>query len=354
MSIPPKHEVRDRLQEIDLMRITLIILLILYHAFAIFNGAWEALPDYPPNRLYWWISTGSFSFLLELFTFISGYLYGNQVLQKSTSIINVQSTIIKRAKRLLLPNLVFSTIYFLLFCDLHQPLISILYKIISGIGHMWFLPMLFWCFVGIYCIEKWIHIRPGYLFPLLILMCVCSFIPLPFQLTRTMYFMFFFYSAYYIRKENIQYVIPSPPVLTFSAIGLIAFIIFSQLMMAWEQEELQYINNIVQKAIGLSITNALRMISSACSIAWVLLFTQYLIYIRKIKISPKVTILSSYCFGIYLYQLFILKALYYHSDVPSMVSPNILPWLGFCMALIGSVTLSYFTLKTRWGKYLIG
>lgn len=70
--------------------------------------------------------------------------------------------------------------------------------------------------------------------------------------------------------------------------------------------------------------------------------------------SPALIDMSSYCFGIYIYQQFILKYLYYYTELPYAVSPYLLPWAGFAIALVLSFVLTYLTRKTKFGNMLIG
>ena len=68
---------------------------------------------------------------------------------------------------------------------------------------MWFLPMLFWCFVGVWIIEK-LHLKPRLVIPLLVLAALGSFIPMPLRMGLAMYYMFFFYAGYIIQKNDIS------------------------------------------------------------------------------------------------------------------------------------------------------
>ena len=61
------------LEDVVFIRIVLILLLVLYHSFAIFNGAWEKPSGVPDISAYWWVASFSYSCLLETFVFISGY-----------------------------------------------------------------------------------------------------------------------------------------------------------------------------------------------------------------------------------------------------------------------------------------
>ena len=92
--------------------------------------------------------------MLETFVFISGYLFGFQVQKNGIGIICFKNTILKKAKRLLLPCFFFGVIYYTVFYDLSKPVYEISYSIMCGTGHLWFLPMLFWCFTEIYLIER--------------------------------------------------------------------------------------------------------------------------------------------------------------------------------------------------------
>ena len=80
---------------------------------------------------------------------MSGYIWGYQVRIKGKEILTYKNVVIKKIRRLIIPSMIFSTAYFLLYGDYNQSIFNILYKIISGVAHMWFLTILFWCFVVI-------------------------------------------------------------------------------------------------------------------------------------------------------------------------------------------------------------
>lgn len=48
--------------------------------------------------------------------------------------------------------------------------------------------------------------------------------------------------------------------------------------------------------------------------------------------------LSENCFGVYLFQQFVLK-LIYNSHIPQVINPVCLPWISFAIALIISLLL---------------
>ena len=143
------------LYEVVPIRLVMIVLLVFYHAFAIFSGAWSPIAGYPEIPLYDILDKLSYTCLLETFVFISGYILGFQVSKKGDGYIhNVTPFLTKKLKRLILPSILFSVIYMFLFNGYEKPLPTVVYNLLSGTGHMWFLPMLFWCFVFVFLAEK--------------------------------------------------------------------------------------------------------------------------------------------------------------------------------------------------------
>lgn len=141
--------------DVVLIRLTLIFFLVFYHAFCPFTGAWIAPPceDFHTIEVYKWLGLLTHNFRLESMVFISGLLFG-YTLTLHPERLSFNSCIIKKVKRILLPSLLFSIVYYLLFYDLDVPLHSILLKLLNGCGHLWFLPMIFWCFVICYILER--------------------------------------------------------------------------------------------------------------------------------------------------------------------------------------------------------
>lgn len=140
---------KRNLDEVSFIRPILIVLLILVHCFTVFNGGWPPFEGYQACTSYTWFSRTCYSFLLETFVFISGYIYAYQVLylQKQTSLLELVK---RKANRLILPSIVFSFIYLALFDikSIASPTFGL--SMLSGVGHLWYLPVLFWCFVAMW------------------------------------------------------------------------------------------------------------------------------------------------------------------------------------------------------------
>lgn len=173
------------LYEISFMRPILVFLLVAYHAFAPFCGTWEMPISVESNTIYKWIALFSRSFMLEAFIFVSGYIFAMQVIQNN-QYVSITHLIKSKFTRLILPCWLFGCVYWVCF-KTTTPI-----NILTGIGHLWFLPCLFWCFMVTYMLfqsslkTKWVLLG-------LVSICTISFLPLPLQLNKAMYYLLFFY-----------------------------------------------------------------------------------------------------------------------------------------------------------------
>ena len=72
--------------------------------------------------------------------------------------------------------------------------------------------------------------------------------------------------------------------------------------------------------------------------------------INYLKSKPVLITLSGYCYGVYIYQQFILQILYYKTSLPLQVNIYWLPWIASFITLVLSVLLCHLTLKFKWGR----
>ncbi len=335
------------LYDVLLIRIILIFLLIIYHSFAIYNGGWKPLDNFPKIELYTWIADISYSFMLEMFVFISGLILGFQVLYKSSEFIKKSSFLKKKAHRLLIPSILFSTLYVLIIDD-EINWFSI-YKILNGHAHMWFLPMLFLCFCYIYIINK-LNLAGKWLTILIFLMALQPLPRLPFQTYISFYYFFFFYLGFLIgnRKFCIEKYINWRSV-------TILFMLY--IISLYTLHILKYDVVIEKSSINKLIIIYLKRINIIlCSICGI--FTLY-ISLKILTIRSNFTLheifikISGYCFGVYLLQQFILKLLYDDHYYVSFLGPYLLPIVSFFVTLVISVLIVMLMLKTKVGRCLI-
>lgn len=64
--------------------------------------------------------------------------------------------------------------------------------------------------------------------------------------------------------------------------------------------------------------------------------------------------LSGYCYGVYIFQQFILKFLYYKTDMAHCIDPYALPWVAIAVTIALSLILTDLSLRTKAGRFLIG
>ncbi|MEG2599838.1 MAG: acyltransferase family protein, partial [Muribaculaceae bacterium] len=199
-----KLESKKLLPEVSIVRPILIICIVIGHCFAPYSGAWDLPKNINGETLYSWINPLFISFQLQAFVFISGYLYSYQ--KKTSS--NIQF-IYKKFKRLIIPAIFFGIIYYLLF-RFERDYFNIsnaIIQILSGIGHLWFLPMLFWCFFIIRFLDKIIIsniIKLALLFPLTIIP-----VPIPFGIGVSLHYVFFFYCGIFVftNKNSFDFIL---------------------------------------------------------------------------------------------------------------------------------------------------
>lgn len=244
--------------------------------------------------------------------------------------------------------------------DIKQPVSKTLYDLINGVGHMWFLPMLFWCFVGVWLIEK-LQFKAKWMLPLLLLCSVFSFLPLPLRMGNAMYYIFFFYVGYFLQKEDIK--LDRFYTLKYCIFAIVAFcVLFPTLTLLKEKLPISmevcglYLddNQIVIKLLKHSFSKLIQIVYSSCGLFMLFIMIGYFELHRRKEIKNWVIEVGRRCFGVYLLQQFILTGLYEYTKLPTVCSCFWLPWIGFVLALLGSLIIAHLLVKTKIGLFLIG
>ena len=209
--------------------------------------------------------------------------------------------------------------------------------------------MLFWCFCGAYVITR-LKCKEGYKILGLLGLAIISFLPLPLRIGSAMYYLLFFYLGYLVRKYYSNLIqVSGKKILGAWILFVVLFVGLSHLRIY--VRDLADLSTLVYKVLYISI-GKLCQITYATSGIIALWLTVGLL--AKIKYIPYwVEWLGNYCFGVYLFQQFILMGLYYHTDLPVLVGSVWLPWIGVVIALGGSVLLSWLFRLTKVGKNLI-
>ncbi len=131
-------EKKTRFDEISVMRVLAMTMIVGFHSLCFYNGRWVKV-----DAIYipFWYKVSCFLDVIDLnmFVFISGYLYGYLYIYRN-KYRHPSEVILLKAKRLLIP-------YF--FWGIPMAIIwpwNTWTKLFYGVGHLWFLLMLFGVF----------------------------------------------------------------------------------------------------------------------------------------------------------------------------------------------------------------
>lgn len=344
-----------RLEEISIIRPIVIVLCVVMHSFTIYGGGWPLPNNIQLIATYTWIQRLTYSFMLETFVFISGYVFAFQIygLCKTFTLKGIAK---KKFKRLIIPSLIFSVLNLVIF-DFYSngcSAIDLIYKIFCGVGHMWFLPMLFLCFIFSYLIVK-LKIKEEFKLLLLLLISVLSIIPLPFRVSQTMYYLLFFYLGMYC-YNNKNYITNKfankSNIVKLLIVFVVTFIvgtIFRDKLFMLNKEE----TNVIVKIF---ILIAAKILMIAYSLIGTILLYLIVMYFLKLGNKPLTILLKSneICMGVFVIHHFLLQYIYYRTNIPTVLGTYWLPWFSFIFVLFLSIVISVGLKKTKIGNFLLG
>ena len=324
---------RKILDEVSFIRPILIVLLVLYHSLCLHTGKWKPINGMEIIPFYRDLGLFVYSFMLEAFVFVSGYVWSYQRKGKDRK-ENLWSLVIKKGLRLIVPTLLFGLLYIYLF---QKDGFSVLH-LIEGPGHLWFLPMLFWCFVIGWCILRF-KISPKVVLPLLFIISIVRPIGFPLRFSYTLYYLFFFFIGYY----------------TYSKYQVIKSNVNKwQIYVSWILFVTLYAGG---KFVTISLSVGYRggqVVQIFYSMAGVWALYVSAVYLTgRSKINEWYYKIGSLCMGVYIFQQFILKGLYYHTTISSRVDNWSLPIIAFTIALLMSLFLAYIIRLSKIGKKIL-
>lgn len=304
---------------------------------------------------------------METFVFISGFLYA---IGKKNN-VNYLILLKKKFKRLMIPSIIFSILYFSLFKE-YNSFLSTIYNIILGCGHLWFLPMLFGCFICIFSIEKF-NVKDRiilYLFPLLIILSVLN---IPFHISKICYFFCFFYLGYRMVVYKKEYLYNSK-VKFILLLYFVLFIINNLLINQYEKYIYENIvtclNNLQMQFLGIQYTNnniyfsesfiklLEVLLKAGYSFCGLTLIIKLCIYFAKkneiISYAEKISKIASCGMGVYIIQQFILMGLYYKTTFCNSINNYLIPWCAFLITILFSIVFVLVAKRYKIGRYLLG
>lgn len=326
--------------DIALMRPIMIISIVIGHAFTIYtnSNSWPLPVGCDQINFLSWVNPVFISVALQAFVFISGYLFAYKLVNNPS--IDTITFITGKFKRIYIPSILFSIFYVFMFCDKSISDHQTIYEIVNGAGHLWFLPMLFWCYVlGI--LTKRLTNSPNLLMIgiLTVVSLLSLHVPDFLRIAKTLqYFIYFVLGIWtYKNKTRMLDYVGKHKYLIYLSIIVLIFLCCSKVYIL---------------KIGNMFPYSLSIVNIALGVIGSLLF--YIIINRILIQHPGiVNFRNDIWYGMYIYHQFIMMYLYYNTSI-SQYLLNYTPYVVLLITLIGSYVLVRISLKTRIGRWLIG
>lgn len=177
-------------------------------------GHSDITDDYKELFIYRWV----YGFHMPLFFFVSGFLFAYTTPKEKLERLDLGRFFLKKMKRLLIPFLIFNTLFFIVKATLISPeqmqhpveltLNSFVhYSLVNPIGYLWFLPTLFVIFVVFIPLIKYLAKMKGFILSLIILGIgggvFSLYLPHVFEVDRAFWFSPFFIAGFIYCIEKI-------------------------------------------------------------------------------------------------------------------------------------------------------
>lgn len=368
------------LYEISIIRPLVILLLVVYHALCIYTGGWSRPVGVEPNTIYWWLGYLISGFRIETIALVGGYVFSYQCIELGKR-SNFFAFTWKKFKRLIIPAIIFGIVYYMLFKFSPQTFRWTIFpwKILNGVGHLWFLPMLFWCFLLSWLIDKaihWINLRSpktaewggwGLLF-LLAAFSLWQPAKLRLGLTRVPHFIFYFYLGYWLRhKMSSQEFKPASQKYILISV-LLSIIYISVLCVKLQAIKVQlpgipWPRPAFFQGWSSYLIATLKLIHTTTGMLAIYFSVWYWLHKESApsqgQPGPILKYASGLCYGVYVYHMFFMEWLYFHTSMPATLSATtlgawFLPWIVFLITLPLSAAATWLTLRFKFGRMLIG
>lgn len=315
---------------IDKTKIVATLLVVLGHIVRMYTGF--GVIGMPQDVILTFVHNFIYSFHMPLFVFISGVIFF--ICKREKNKYNVEWIFIsKKAKRLLLPYIIFSIFFvfptMLYIGKVETPLTSFFiqsYILGNNARHLWFLLMLFNVFVILNHFELFIYNHIKYSLVLAVLLYIISyFAPNDFQISATLKYIVYFYLGYLYRRLNIEKSISKKK---WQIIFILVYFLFYLTLCS---RLLLYIPTI-QPFIDL--------LKSSFGILFILISVRY---VKMDKSIFKVILHNSY--GIYLFHPIIIYIFFYWIRYYT-ISPLLCTVAIFLISIYASIVLLYVIRKS--------
>lgn len=326
------------------------------------------------NALYWWLGQLISGFRIETIALVGGYVFSYQSVELGRR-ISLPRFAWKKAVRLLIPAILFGAVYYMLFRYQpgHWSWYVFCWKLLNGVGHLWFLPMLFWCFLLGWLIDAGLHLlrsrserffkAAGWIL-LAILAAASVWQPtgLRMGLTRVPHFIFYFYLGYWLRIQMAERETQpgSKRFLWWSiALAVVYLVMLCLRLQVWKYQlpgmpwvRPEWLSG------GTALTmRLLRLVHTTSGILALFFAVWYVLYNKgegAISKQPGLALreASDICYGVYVYHMFFMEWLYFHTSLPASIAATdagawALPWIILAIVLPLSIVSTW---ATRWTK----
>lgn len=332
----------SRLKELDIIRCIVILMLIAVHVTSPYTGAWPLPEGVHKNSTLEFINKFCCNGMLETFFFISGVLLATKSLP--TGLKDRTVLLYKRFKRLYIPCIVFGIVAVILFLD--GDIIGQAGRIISGVFHLWFLPVMFWCWVLEVLFVDRIKRHT------LLLLAFISILPyphLPLNFNVSLYYLFFFHlgCVSYRHKDRIyRYINNRNSIILLFLVAAVLFAL-KQYCNTFEYNEP---DNLILKITGITLNRVAMLIASIPIIGI------YMWLGEKLKknnvIYNTAFFIAKYSLGIYILQELVIRFIYYKTDL-CIVLPKVSTIITYISTIFISVVLTVIIAANKHTKKLV-
>lgn len=329
-----------RYKEIDMIRCMLIIVLVVFHALCPYTS-WGLTDGLSSSNLYIWMDKFLYQGMLETFVCISGYLYFASLDNRKSG---KQNFLYRKITRLYIPALLWGIVYSISFTEEFK-----ITEIINGIGHLWFLPMLFCIF---FLEELGIaRFSSKYLLLYLFLFAIIPYPTLPLHLNNSIYYLLFFHYGQWIYRHKYTFMTSVFEKIKIKHI-LILFLFVQVLLYIQLRTSAPYDGQpIIEKSLVIFFQKLLSIpMATAMMIIYWKIACNLINIIDQIKYLKTFSTLS---FGIYIVQEFVLRILYYHTDLPCYLGLAS-PWCFSIITLLFSFLLSKLINDSKYLRFIFG
>jgi peptidoglycan/LPS O-acetylase OafA/YrhL len=341
----------NRLDNVAILRTIAIIAVVLYHVYwAFYFSTFQnyRLATVGLSSFYETFFLTWFGARMPLFIFISGYLY-SYLFNNRGKYASTTAFIKKKCMHLLIPYFIFTTLMVLCFQDFQAS------TFFGGYRHLWFILMMFWCFVFIRLFYKIKNMAVQILVFILFIFGY-AYVPMTlncFGLDTFLKFFCWFWLGYIVwyNREKIQFFLRTEWILLFFFIWLTCCCYMEFISSAtWYGEDL--------------IKDICLILSRIAFIFFIYSIVNKALIKGWIGIHPWIEEVNRCSYGIYILHLWIIRIAvyqpfrstdYYQTAFRFIVDyPVIAPILFFFVFFFLSLFITKSLLKTSIGKFLIG